>query len=26
MIGIAGYLMFIGLKKLEDKILFWKAA
>jgi NitT/TauT family transport system permease protein len=26
MIGIVGYLMFTGLKKFEDKILFWKAA
>jgi ABC-type nitrate/sulfonate/bicarbonate transport system permease component len=26
MIGIVGFLMFIGLKKLEDNILFWKAA
>jgi ABC-type nitrate/sulfonate/bicarbonate transport system permease component len=26
MIGIVGFLMFIGLKKLEDRILFWKTA
>jgi NitT/TauT family transport system permease protein len=24
MIGIVGYLMFIALKKLEDKLLFWR--
>ena len=24
MIGIVGYIMFIGLKKLEDKLLFWR--
>jgi NitT/TauT family transport system permease protein len=24
MIGVIGYLMFIGLKKLEDRLLFWR--
>jgi NitT/TauT family transport system permease protein len=25
MIGIVGFLMFIGLKRLEDKLIFWRA-
>jgi NitT/TauT family transport system permease protein len=25
MIGIVGYLAFVGLKKLEDRLLFWRA-
>jgi NitT/TauT family transport system permease protein len=24
MIGVIGYVMFIGLKKLEDRLLFWR--
>lgn len=26
MIGIIGYIMFIGLKKVEDRLLFWRVS